>query len=55
LVRASNTQPVLVLRFEASTQKRLGEIAGTILEELKRYPAVAGIEEVLMSVMGGEA
>jgi phosphomannomutase/phosphoglucomutase len=26
LLRASNTQPVLVLRFEASTQKRLSEI-----------------------------
>jgi phosphomannomutase / phosphoglucomutase len=26
LVRASNTQPVLVLRFEASTEKRLREI-----------------------------
>ena len=25
LVRASNTQPVLVLRFEASTEKRLQE------------------------------
>jgi phosphomannomutase/phosphoglucomutase len=26
LVRASNTQPVLVLRFEATTEKRLQEI-----------------------------
>jgi phosphomannomutase/phosphoglucomutase len=26
LVRASNTQPVLVLRFEAMTEKRLQEI-----------------------------
>ena len=26
LVRASNTQPVLVLRFEAPTEKRLAEI-----------------------------
>jgi len=30
LVRASNTQPVLVLRFEASTPARLGEIRGII-------------------------
>ncbi|MFH1008384.1 MAG: phosphomannomutase/phosphoglucomutase [Candidatus Latescibacterota bacterium] len=53
LVRASNTQPVLVLRFEASTQKRLEEIARTILEELKRHPAVSGIADVLRSVMEG--
>ncbi|MFH1007612.1 MAG: hypothetical protein V1800_08935, partial [Candidatus Latescibacterota bacterium] len=53
--RASNTQPVLVLRFEASTQNRLAEIARTILEELKRHPAVSGIAEVLRSVMEGEA
>ncbi len=30
LVRASNTQPVLVLRFEAPTQKRLTEIRAII-------------------------
>jgi phosphomannomutase/phosphoglucomutase len=31
LVRASNTQPVLVLRFEAHTKARLHEIAGEVL------------------------
>jgi phosphomannomutase/phosphoglucomutase len=34
LVRASNTQPVLVLRFEASTQERLQEIRKLIEDEL---------------------
>ena len=39
LVRASNTQPVLVLRFEAKTPERLSEIQSIImnkLEEIKR-------------------
>ncbi len=39
LVRASNTQPVLVLRFEARDEKRLAEIRHLIeqkLEEVKR-------------------
>ncbi len=38
LVRASNTQPALVLRFEALSEERLGEIRGLIeggLEKLK--------------------
>ncbi|MCD6224935.1 MAG: phosphomannomutase/phosphoglucomutase [Deltaproteobacteria bacterium] len=38
LVRASNTQPALVLRFEALTKKRLEEITNlveTVLEEMK--------------------
>jgi phosphomannomutase/phosphoglucomutase len=30
LIRASNTQPVLVLRFEARTQERLDEIRGEV-------------------------
>jgi phosphomannomutase/phosphoglucomutase len=30
LIRASNTQPILVLRFEASTEPRLKEIRATI-------------------------
>jgi phosphomannomutase/phosphoglucomutase len=43
LLRASNTQPVLVLRFEAATQERLaairGEIEGTLREILESYGA----------------
>ena len=47
LVRASNTQPVLVLRFEAATEKRLAEIR-KIVEE----PLAAWIRE--LSTTGGE-
>lgn len=39
LLRASNTQPALVLRFEAQSEKRLGEIKETVentLEEAKK-------------------
>jgi phosphomannomutase/phosphoglucomutase len=35
LVRASNTQPVLVMRFEAQTQKRLDEIRAIVEHEIK--------------------
>ena len=35
LVRASNTQPVLVLRFEASNAKRLEEIKKLVEEKVK--------------------
>jgi phosphomannomutase/phosphoglucomutase len=34
LVRASNTQPVLVLRFEATDEKRLEEIRRAFMERL---------------------
>ena len=40
LVRASNTQPVLVLRFEAKTRERLSEIMEIFMEQLRKYPAV---------------
>ena len=36
LVRASNTQPVLVVRFEAKSPERLEEISNLIMEPLKR-------------------
>jgi len=35
LVRASNTQPALVLRFEALTEKRLGEIKELVEDKVK--------------------
>jgi phosphomannomutase/phosphoglucomutase len=41
LVRASNTQPVLVLRFEARTPERLEEIKGIMLSRLSE---VSGVE-----------
>lgn len=46
LVRASNTQPVLVLRFEAKTPVRLDEIRRIFLEKLKRFPATAGLRSL---------
>jgi phosphomannomutase/phosphoglucomutase len=36
LVRASNTQPILVLRFEATTEKRLAEIRKLVEDEVGR-------------------
>jgi len=36
LVRASNTQPILVLRFEATTQARLAEIQKLVEDEVHR-------------------
>jgi phosphomannomutase/phosphoglucomutase len=41
LVRASNTQPVLVVRFEARSEKRLAEIRDTMMGALKRL----GVED----------
>ncbi len=35
LIRASNTQPVLVLRFEAQNEERLEEIRGIFMDRLK--------------------
>lgn len=40
LVRASNTQPVLVLRFEAKTPERLEEIKKIIIDRLREYDEV---------------
>jgi phosphomannomutase/phosphoglucomutase len=40
LVRASNTQPVLVLRFEAVTPERVEEIRHDFLDRLAKMPAV---------------
>ena len=37
LVRASNTQPVLVLRFEAKTPERLEEIKNLVINKLKEF------------------
>ncbi|MFB3909189.1 MAG: phosphomannomutase/phosphoglucomutase [Candidatus Eisenbacteria bacterium] len=40
LLRASNTQAVLVLRFESRTPEELGEIEGIFRAELARFPQV---------------
>ncbi|MFQ6671685.1 MAG: phosphomannomutase/phosphoglucomutase [Candidatus Tectimicrobiota bacterium] len=44
LVRASNTQPVLVLRFEGTSHEALERAKDIILSELRRYPEVEGLE-----------
>nr|HQI50254.1 phosphomannomutase [bacterium] len=40
LIRASNTQPVLVLRFEARTRERLAEIIAIFRREMDKFPAI---------------
>jgi phosphomannomutase/phosphoglucomutase len=40
LIRASNTQPVLVVRFEAKSRERLQEIARDVFDTLSRFPEV---------------
>jgi phosphomannomutase/phosphoglucomutase len=42
LVRASNTQPLLVLRFEAESEARLAEIRALVEEPVRRWIAEAG-------------
>jgi phosphomannomutase/phosphoglucomutase len=37
LVRASNTQPVLVLRFEAKTEDQLNDYQRIVNQQLKKY------------------
>lgn len=41
LVRASNTQPILVLRFEARTPERLKQIKELFFEQLRQFPEIA--------------
>ncbi len=41
LVRASNTQPVLVMRFEATSEKRLNEIRTIIESKIKELSSVS--------------
>ena len=40
LIRASNTQPVLVARFEAASQERLQAIMREVYDVLARFPEV---------------
>lgn len=41
LVRASNTQPVLVLRFEAKTESRLNEIKSEVINKLNEFGKIS--------------
>jgi phosphomannomutase/phosphoglucomutase len=47
LVRASNTQPVLVLRFEAPSQSRLNEVRAIVEGHLRDAAAAIGHKPVL--------
>ena len=47
LIRASNTQPLLVLRFEARTEKRLGEIQKLIESTVARAQRELGARATL--------
>jgi phosphomannomutase/phosphoglucomutase len=40
LVRASNTQPILVVRFEADTAETLERIQAIVRDKLREYPSV---------------
>lgn len=40
LVRASNTEPALILRFEAKTKERLDAIRKMFMDELRRFPSL---------------
>jgi len=46
LVRSSNTQPALVLRFEAATRDRMDEIRRMFETDLSRAMAMAGIDSL---------
>ncbi len=41
LIRASNTQPILVLRFEAKPEQKMEEIKKIVRDKLSSYPSVA--------------
>jgi phosphomannomutase/phosphoglucomutase len=45
-VRASNTQPALVLRFEAESKARLDEVRAFVESELRAVEAELGADPV---------
>lgn len=44
LVRASNTEPALILRFEARTKEKLSEIENLIKGELRKFPSLESLK-----------
>ena len=40
LIRVSNTQPIIVCRFEANSKKNLNNIKHIIFEQLKKYEVI---------------
>ena len=51
--RASNTQPVLVLRFEALTEKRLQEIKEFVEDKVRHFLPSPGGKEGVKLLVGG--
>lgn len=49
LIRASNTQPVLVLRFEARSKNRLKEIQDLIIDKLDKFDCIELIQEARLN------
>ena len=47
LIRASNTQPVLVLRFEADNTDQLDEIISLVRERMSKYEPVVTLDHEL--------
>jgi len=47
LIRASNTQPVLVLRFEANTADQMDEIVSIIRSAMSRYEPIVTLGQEL--------
>jgi len=45
LIRASNTQPVLVLRFEAASEEQLRQNQAIVWKKLEEYPSVKQKQE----------
>ncbi len=40
-MRASNTQPILVVRFEADSESKLAEIQGIVRDKLREFDHVS--------------
>ncbi len=48
LIRASNTQPVLVLRFEAKTPEKLKEYQTVVYKQLEKYGSDINMEQLCL-------
>jgi len=44
LIRASNTQPVLVVRFEAETEEKLEDFKKILYQRLNKFPALKSLK-----------
>jgi len=44
LIRASNTQPVLVVRFEAETKEKLEDFKKIVHQRLNKFPPLKNLK-----------